>query len=254
MNNGVEACLRLLSDIVDHVKEHDDVDPLKSSTEDVIGACRHFLDPLIDHLEGLSSNEGEEYRTLYGSGAGLRYYRRLQQAVRDARPDFNPAGLDEWLKVQDKESNTEAREIVSDIEHFFKKDIKERLEDEFSSEWERLGIPTKVRSEIAHRATDKNLPLPANEHIKPWDMMYLIEYREILTQNHQLWIKRFEKQYTKPGDEEKSGGWKERSSWIVELNRIRNDVNHLRGIREEAFAFLFELRSWLLLGEVDNEL
>jgi DNA sulfur modification protein DndB len=254
MNNGVEAYLRLLSDIVDHVKGYDNVDPLKSSTEDVIDACHHFLDPLIDHLEGLSSDEGEEYRKLYGSGAGLRYYRRLQQAVRDARPEFNPAGLDEWLKAQDKEFNNAARMIVSDIEDFFKKDIKGRLEDEYGSDWERLGIPKKVRGEIAHRATEKNLDLPPNEQVKHWDMMYLIEYREILTQNHQLWIKRFEKRYTKPGDEGKSGGWKARSSWIGELNEIRNSVSHSRGITEDAFALLVDLRSWLLMGEVDNEL
>jgi DNA sulfur modification protein DndB len=193
MNNGVEAYLRLLSDIVDHVKQHDNVAPLKSSTDDMIRACHHFLDPLIDHLEGLSSDEGEEYRKLYGSGAGLRYYRKLQQAVRDARPAFNPAGLDEWLKAQDKKFNSEAREIVGEIEEFFKTDIRERLEDEYGSDWERLGIPKKVRGEIAHRATEKNLDLEPSEQVKPWDMMYLVEYREILTQNHQLWVDRFEK-------------------------------------------------------------
>ncbi len=84
--------------------------------------------------------------------------------------------------------------------------------------------------------------------------MYLIEYREILSQNRQLWIKRFEKRYTKPGDEGKAGGWKARSSWIGELNDIRNAVSHSRGISEDAFALLVDLRSWLLLGEVDNEL
>jgi DNA sulfur modification protein DndB len=254
MNNGVEAYLRLLSDIIDHVKEYDNVDPLKSSTEDVVSACHYFLDPLIDHLERLSPDEGEEYRKLYGSGAGLRYYRRLQEAVRDARPKFNPADLDEWLKAQDKEFNNEAREIVSGVEDFFKEDIKERLEDEYGSDWERLGFPSKLRREIALRATEKNLDLPSNEHVKPWDMMYLIEYRDILTQNHQLWRKRFEKQYTKPGYEEKTGGWKARSSWIVDLNEIRNDVNHSRGISEDAYAVLIDLRSWLLLGEIDNEL
>lgn len=254
MNNGVEAYLRLLSDIVDHLKEHDSVDPLQSSTDDVIAACHYFLDPLIDHLAGLSADAGEEYRKLYGSGAGLRYYRKLQQAVRDVRPAFNPAGLDEWLKAQDKQFNNEAREIVSDVEGFFKKDIKERLEDEYGNDWERHGIPKKVRSEIAHRATERNLDLPPAEHVKPWDMMYLIEYRDILTQNNQLWIKRFEKRYTQPGDEAKAGGWKARSSWIVELNDIRNDVNHSRGINEEAFARLIDLRSWLLLGDIDNEL
>ena len=58
----------------------------------------------------------------------------------------------------------------------------------------------------------------------------------------------------RPGDEKKTGGWKARSSWISELNEIRNSVSHSRGISEDAFALLVDLRSWLLLGEVDNEL
>ena len=85
-------------------------------------------------------------------------------------------------------------------------------------------------------------------------MMYLIEYSEILVQNHELWTKRFEKRYTKPGEENKSGGWKARSSWMTDLNDIRNDVNHGRPISEEAFALLVDLRSWLLLDDVDNDL
>ncbi len=254
MNNGVEAYLRLLSDIVDHVKEHDNIDPLTSSAVEVIGACLYFLEPLIDHLEDLSSEEGEEYRKLYGSGGGLRYYHKLQQAVCDARPEFKPAGLDEWLKAQDKQFNREAREIVGDIEGFLKKDIKMRLEDEHGGEWERFGIPSKVRRDILVRAAEKNADLPPGEQVEPWDMMYLIQYYEILTQNHERWRNRFEKRYTKPGDEKKTGGWKERSSWIHKLNEIRNSVSHSRRIDEDAFALLVDLRSWLLLGEIDNEL
>ena len=111
-----------------------------------------------------------------------------------------------------------------------------------------------MRKESHIRATEKNLELPPAEQVEPWDMMYLIDYREILTQNQQLWINRFAKQYTKPGEEEKSGSWKARSSWVVDLNDIRNDVNHGRGISDEAFAVLIDLRSWLIRGEVDNEL
>lgn len=254
MNNGVEAFLRLLSDIVDQTIEGDEVDPLKSPTEDVMGACKYFLDPLIDHLDGLDPEEGAEYRKLYGSGAGLRYYRRLQQAVREARPKFNPQGLDEWLKAQDKKFNDEARQIVSEVEQLLKMDIKERLEDEYGNDWGRLGIPKKVRSEIAHRATEKNLDLRPNEQVQPWDMMYLIDYREIVTQNHDLWTKRFAKRYTKPGEENKPGSWKGRSSWMVELNSIRNDVNHGRPVSDDAYALLVDLRSWLTLGDVDNDL
>ncbi len=171
----------------------------------------------------------------------------------DARPEIRPAGLDEWLKAQDKQFNNEAREIVGELEDL-KKDIRVRLEDEHGSEWERLGIASKVRRDIAVRAAAKNADLPSNERVESWDMMYLIQYYEILTHNHERWRNRFEKRYTKPGEENKAGSWKERASWVRELNEIRNSVIHSRGINDDAFALLVDLRSWLLLGEVDNEL
>ena len=37
-------------------------------------------------------------------------------------------------------------------------------------------------------------------------MMYLIDYRDVVTQNHELWVKRFEKRYTRPGEESKRRG------------------------------------------------
>ena len=93
ITNGVEAYLRLLSDIVDHVKADGDADPLKSSPEDLLGACRYFIAPLITHLDSLTAEDGDEYRKLYGSAAGLRYYRRLHEAVREARPPSIPLAL-----------------------------------------------------------------------------------------------------------------------------------------------------------------
>ena len=59
--------------------------------------------------------------------------------MREPGPTFNPAGLDEWLKAQDKKFSNEAREIVGDVEEFLKEDIRQRLEDEHGSDWERSG-------------------------------------------------------------------------------------------------------------------
>ena len=36
------------SDIIDHLKAHEDIDPLKAPTQELVGACEYFLDPLID--------------------------------------------------------------------------------------------------------------------------------------------------------------------------------------------------------------
>jgi DNA sulfur modification protein DndB len=254
MNNGVQAILRILSDIVDNVIESEGISPLTASAEEVLDACRQFLDPLIDHLEGLSLEEGAAYRKLYGSGAGLQYYRKLQQALCAARPTFNAPGLEEWVKAQDKQFTNEAREIVSDLEAFFKKDIRERLEDEYGNDWERKGIPRAVRKTSGERANEKNLDLDPSEQMTPWDMMYIADYHDVVVYIHTIWESRFAARYTRPADQDLSGSWKHRAAWIKDLIPIRNDVSHGRAVSEQDFAFLVELREWLLTPELDLDI
>lgn len=254
MNNGIQAFLRILSDIVDNVMLDESVSPLQLSTEEMLEACRHFLDPLIDHIEGLSLEEGAAYRKLYGSGAGLQYYRRLQEAMCASRPTFKAPGLEVWRKAQDKRFTNEAWGIVSDLEAFFKKDIKERLQDEYHSDWERLGIPRMVRKESGERANEKNLDLDPAEQVTAWDMMYIADYYKILVSDHAVWQRRFAARYTSPADETLPGSWKARLDWVKHLIPIRNDVAHGRAIDEQAFAFLVDLREWLLAAEPDPSL
>ncbi len=254
MNNGVEALITLLSDIVDHVRQHEGVDPLNASTGDVVKACEPFLDALIEHMEDVSPEAGSEYRKLYGTGGVTTYYRRLQQTVRDARPVFNPAGLDDWINAQNKQFITEATSIVHDIEEFFKTDIRSRLKDEYDSDWWDKGVPRAVRKSTSTTALEHNLDRESSEHLEVWDCMYLIDYQAVLADKHDVWQRRFEKRYTMPGDENLSGTWKKKVGWINDLNDVRKKVSHARGISEENYGFLTDLRAWLLLDKIDNDL
>ncbi len=256
LNNGVEAFIRLLSDIVDHVKERDGVNPLTATPEEILEASRYLLGPLVEHFETRSDEEGRQYRRMYGTGGVARYYRLLQQVVQQAHSDFDPPDLADWLKAQDKKFLGEAAEIVRDLEEYLKEDIKIRLQDEFGSEWQKKGLPRKLYLERGKNAFEKNADLGADKQLDLWDCMYLIDYEVVLTQNHKLWQDRFEKRYTKPGDEDRTGGWKGRASWLGQLNTIRNNVAHpnSQGVSDEDYAFLCELRDWLLTGKVDNEL
>jgi DNA sulfur modification protein DndB len=190
---------------------------------------------------------------MYGSGAGTQFHRRLQAAVRVQRHEFDPPGLDEWLAAQDKQFNLDASDIVRELETFFRVDIRKRLQDEFGTNWERDGIPRKVREAILHRAIDINIERDSDKQVTAWDSMYLIEVRDVLVYNENLWKRLYEKRYTRPGEEGVSGR-KNRTEWLVNLNRIRNDTAHDRGISETDYTFLLDLRSWLLRDEVDNEL
>jgi hypothetical protein len=67
-----------------------------------------------------------------------------------------------------------------------------------------------------------------------------------------VWERRFAARNTRPEDEDRSGTWKNRLSWIKRLNPIRNEVSHGAAISEEDYAFLVDLREWLLSEESDG--
>lgn len=254
VNNGMEGILRVLSDIVDHLVSSSEMDVQEVEADTLFEGCRHYLDPLVEYLVGLDADEASGFRGLYGAGGGTQYWRRFQLAIRAERTDFNPAGLDEYVASEERAYNSEAKEIVHELEASIKGDLRERLESEYGPNWYKKGVPRSVRHSAAEVAMKRNLDLDVDEEVQDWDCLYLIEYRDILNQNHDLWIRLFAKRYTRPGDEDKKGSWKLRTDWFQRLNDLRNDLMHNRSVTEDDHEFLVALKIWLVLGQAENDL
>ncbi|MFC7598018.1 DGQHR domain-containing protein [Terrabacter sp. GCM10028922] len=254
INNGIEALIRVFSDIVTHLESSSGILARTMAPSKVFEDCVYYLDPLVAHLASRTPEQAYEYRRLYGSGGATRYWRRLQMAIRDSRPEFSPAGLDEFLADEAKAFNLESFEMIRELELFMNKDIRIRLQDEFGSKWLKGGVPRKVYEAAAVLAVQKNMDLEDEEEVEPWDCLHLIDYYTILTQNFDLWQRHFEKTYTRPGTENDKGGWKGRVSWIQELNRIRNENAHTYSVKEEEYDFLVSLTTWLIKGQSENDL
>lgn len=255
INNGVESLLRVFSDVVDHVVEASDLELLQMSPQVLFDDCIHYLDPLIEHLDGLDPEEAAEYRRQYGSGGATKYWRRLQEAIRTARPAFDPPGLDEYLASEAKQYDAESMDRVLQLERFIKEDIATRLQNEFGANWYRQGVPRKVRESAAKIAAERNLDATSDEEeVEDWDCLYLVDYEAILLQDNALWTSLFEKRYTRPGDEHKKGGWKARTSWLGHLNEVRNDLAHGRSVNADDYEFLITLVTWLVKDQAENDL
>jgi len=255
INNGIESIIRILGDIVLHLAtRNDDYDPRKQEPSTLYRDAVPYLDSMIDHLEGLGSTEGLEYRQLYGSGAGTKYWRRLQQAINEARPEFDPPGLADYLRDEQKQFNDESRDIIDALEAHMKNDVRKRLEDKYGADWFKNGVPRNLRVEAGKMMIERNADRPAGQEIAAWDCLYIVNYRDVMTQTQELWRELFEKRYTPPGDEQKSGGWKARSSWIAKVGDLRNDVAHQRTVSVEDHDYLVTLHTWLVRGQTDNDL
>jgi DNA sulfur modification protein DndB len=255
INNGIESIIRILGDIVIHLADQDGgYDPRLEDPRKLYEDAVPYLDSMIDELAGLEPAEGLEYRQLYGSGAGTKYWRRLQQAVAEARPEFNPPGLDEYLRDEEKQFNDESRDMIDALEGFMKQDVRKRLQDKFGAEYFKSGVPRNLRVEAGKLMVERNADRLPGQEMEEWDCLYLVNYRDLMIQTQELWQELFEKRYTPPGDENKSGGWKARTSWIAAVNDLRNDVSHQRTVSVEGHDFLTTLHTWLVRGQTDNEL
>jgi DNA sulfur modification protein DndB len=245
INNGVESFLRVLGDVVDHLRAGGKVDPLREPASDVYAEAEPYIDVIVNFLAGLARDESQELKRQYGSAGGTRYWRRLQEALASSVADFEPVGLAEYLADQDKKFNTEAFEIIRDIELCLKRDIRERLEDHYGPSWFKKGVPVKVYREASTLALEKNRELDSHEEVEPWDCLHIRDYQQILQHDHALWVELFSSTYTRPEDENKPGGWKAKTSWIAELNRIRNENDHTYSVKESEYDLLVSLKTWL---------
>ena len=248
INNGVESLIRIFSDIIDHLANSEEINPREYEPGDLFEWSQVYLDPLIEFLSQLDFDQGVEFRRQYGIAGRTRYWRQLQTVIHNEFDNFLPAGLEEYLREEEKQFNTESFEMIRDIEQFMKRDIRERLIGKFGVRWTRDGVPKKIILEATALAAQKNLEREPGDELEPWECLHLIDYHSIVSYNHALWQELYQEQYTRPQDEGISGGWKEKTSWMNKLNEIRNEVDHNYAVTEEQYEFLVDIKSWLFQG------
>ena len=255
INIGIESLLRILSDIIDDLVATTGIDPRSRPTEQLFAMTVPYLDLVVQHLQSLNSEEAAEYRRMYGSGGSTRYWRRLQVAIRDGRPDFSPPGLTSFLENEAKAFNIESYEMIGELETFLNRDVRRRLEDKFGgARWFHDGVPRKVRESALTLAAQKNVELDPDDQVEPWDCLHLIDYQTIMVQTQEIWLELFARHYTRPGEGSRSGSWRSRTNWLIELNRIRNENAHKYAIKPKEYEFLTQLTAWLVKGQLQNDL
>ena len=242
INKGFYGITLLLNDLVNHMIR---TDVIKSTVnvKSVFEEIKPYLDTVIHFYKDLDETKTNELKTAYGTPGDAKYWRSLQVAMREDYPEIHYEGLDDYLKKEEKENNEKAFKLIREIENtFLKVRVREKLEGEFGKSWFKKGVPEKIYSDAISLAARKNREIEDEEDEKePWDQLHLIDYREIILKN---WQKLFEHSYTKPG-EEKIGNKDNKTKWMVELNRIRNENYHTYYVTSEELSFIEEIHDWL---------
>lgn len=248
INKGIYAIILTLSDIIDHLEKINEISE-RDNVNSIFEKTEKYLAPLVSFYRSIDEDVIGALKTAYGTGGDVKYWRTLQKTIREQYPAFNPEGLDEYLKREEKIYNTKAFEYIREIETYFKVDFKEKLESFYGNNWFKKGVPPKIGEAATLLMYQKNREVEdENDECTEWDCINIIAYREIALKN---WQNIFEPYYTRPHEKKMAGGKDAKTSWMVRLEKLRNQNFHSYYVTEDDYYFLEQLNDWLILKKDD---
>lgn len=228
MNRGIQAVIRVINDIVNHLVERKEITPKTQSMDEILREVTFYLDPLTEYLNNLTQQERKELRGYFGGGADTRFWRAFQREIAKVRTDFNPEGLQNYWEDEAKTFNADSVTYLREIEAWIKQTIKEALIGRYGVGWEIKGLPKQIYKKAKSLADDRNYDNIASgddvETIDVWDCVTLKDCKEVvLVGSH--WSDLFESKLTRPEETKLSGGKVAKTKWIEQIESLQNKLN-----------------------------
>ncbi|MBP7509056.1 MAG: DGQHR domain-containing protein [Prolixibacteraceae bacterium] len=252
INRGIQAIIRVINDIINHLVARDIIHPKTDSFEKIISEVKYYLDPLINYFNQITLEQRKDLRGYFGGGADTRFWRAFQKAISDERDDFKPEGLDEYWADEAKTYNEESMRYIRSIELFVKALIADQLEKVRGSNWLITGIPKPVYSRAKKEADDQTYDIIAGggsgEPVSIWDCVTLAECKDVIT-NGRNWTDIFEPLFTRPEEEKIPGGKDAKTNWLARLSTINNKLAKASySVSTEEYNFIKSVYVWQCNG------
>lgn len=245
INNSIYGLIRIISDIITYLSENG-INPINESVDILVKRTIPFLDPLVIFFNSITDEQRQEIKTNYGSGGKPRIWRMFQKVISDKIEDFEPDGLEQWIKDNTKKFNTESFRLIQDIQHLIKKDFFLKLESKYGKEWIK-GIPSQIAKQANSIMGDTNIDNELNdisEVVTLWDCITLEHCKDIAIWGPN-WSDLFEKSYTLPMDKHIKGGKSAKIQWMNKLAKISTKNRATYSITEEEYNFLISIYDFL---------
>jgi len=215
---------------------------------DVVKEMEYYLAPLANYLNSITEEQRVEIRKSLGSGGKPRVWRDFQKVISEARPDFTPDGLAEWIRDNTKQYNVESFAMIQDLEHRLKTDFESKLNSKYGVDWITKGLPPKVYTQ-AHSNMGKinyeNSIKDTDKIVSVWDCVTIANCRDIAIFGSN-WTDLFEHSYTRPTELKLPGGKNSKTQWLIDLSKLTNTNTTNYSVSEVEFLFLKSLHEWLV--------
>ena len=238
MNDGVSTCIGVLRSVLEHLELSERLARLE--TGELVARLEPFSETLATSLASLSIEERRRFRDLRGVQGVTTRRRRCEQAIQAVIPSFAPTGLVEWMELEKRQTNDQAKRIIDNIEMTMQRTILEELRREFGTDdeqWWFDGVPIAVRKPAMLRYEEDGGKRGGKEFY-----LDLVDYQPILKQNwHQLG--------GLLGYADAGSGKEKQSAWINSVNEVRRIVSHAssgQSVTLEQLDLLERYDQWLV--------
>lgn len=249
MNRGIQAIIRVINDIVNHLVDLKEIFPKSQRTEELIDQVAFYLDPLNEYLNNLTQQERKDLRGYFGGGADTRFWRAFQREIAKERSDFNPDGLKEYWENEAKTYNSDSITYLREIEFWIKNTIKTALVKKYEDNWEIKALPKSIYKKAKSIADERNYDSITSgdgvSTVSIWDCVTLKDCKEIITVGSH-WTELFESLFTRPEDKKLSGGKSARTEWIERVANLQNKLNMSSySVTITEFEFIKSIFLWI---------
>lgn len=250
MNRGIQAVIRVINDIVNMLVDKGMINPKSQPIDDMFGLIQYYLKPMTDYINNLTIDQRKDLRGYFGGGADTRFWRAYQKAVADARPDFNPDGLDEYWQNETKLYNEETKSMLREIESKVKLLVSTRLEEYYGESWLIKGLPKNIYTKAKNAADEALYEQISNNgdeiDIPIWDYVPLVECKPIVL-NGKNWSMLFEDILVRPEESNIVGGKEPKTDWIIRANTIMNKLTKdSYSVPVDEYSYVKSIHEWLM--------
>lgn len=251
MNRGIQAVIRVINDIVNHLVDRKEMYPKMQKTEELVKQVAFYLDPLNEYLNNLTQQERKDLRGYFGGGADTRFWRAFQREIAKERSDFAPDGLREYWENEAKTYNADSMTYLREVEVWIKQTIQTALMDKYGDNWEIKSLPKPIYKRAKGISDERNYDSITSgdgaNTVSVWDCVTLKECKEIVTVGSH-WTELFEGILTRPEEEKISGGKAARTKWIEQVEILQNKLNMPSySVTTAEFEFIKAVYTWMCI-------
>lgn len=222
INVGVYALICICADILRHLEKTQDMNVKTANIEELSEGTEFYLQPLVNYVEDLDQDGRNAFTKKYGGNATKECWYKFRQIIHDAREEFEPEGLADWIRDNSMQYNEDAKRKLHEIEMRVSEQLASTLKSEYGEEWLRLGVERQVFTSLSNRATNRQYDVGGERD--PWGEVTLEDCKKIATWS-QNWSKLFKQYFEEMTSDGRSHNKKELTEWMSDLNRIAKNLS-----------------------------